>query len=84
MIAHTDGPLVYYTSPPYSGYSVYNLAVYGTCDLQNPDECVFTNGGSIPTAANCECDFPLDNCTKADFEFCNTDCTCLGVACLLP
>ena len=64
----------------YSAYSVYNLAVFGTCDPQDPDQCVFTNGGP-PSPQTCECSFPLTDCTPGDFELCGTDCTCLEGTC---
>ncbi len=31
-----------FSSMAYTGYSIYNLAVHGTCDMQNPQNCVFT------------------------------------------
>ena len=33
--------LSFFLSAGYTGYTIYNLAVYGTCDPQNPQNCVF-------------------------------------------
>ncbi len=34
----------FFISAGYSAYTVYNLAVYGTCDPVNPQNCVFSPG----------------------------------------
>ncbi|MDD5181688.1 MAG: thioredoxin family protein [Candidatus Nanoarchaeia archaeon] len=34
--------ILFLASMAYTGYSVYNLAVYHTCDPQHPENCVFT------------------------------------------
>jgi thiol-disulfide isomerase/thioredoxin len=42
----------FFLSAGYTAYTVYNLAVYGTCDPQNPQNCVF-NPGSDPNRVIC-------------------------------
>jgi thiol-disulfide isomerase/thioredoxin len=37
--------IIFLASAAYTGYAVYNLAVYGTCDPTNPQNCVFNPGG---------------------------------------
>jgi thiol-disulfide isomerase/thioredoxin len=34
--------ILFFASMAYTGYSVYNLAVYHTCDPQHPENCIFT------------------------------------------
>lgn len=67
----------------YSAFAVYNLAVYGTCDPQDPEHCVFTPTQTqpLPAQETCECTFPLVDCTPGDFELCGTDCSCLKSTC---
>lgn len=36
--------VTFFLSAGYTAYTVYNLAVYGTCDPQNPQDCVFRPG----------------------------------------
>jgi len=69
----------------YSSLSLYNLAVYGTCDLQQPDTCVFTAspgpscGSEDCATEGCNCD--VEGCEEPDFEACNGDCDCLKEVC---
>ncbi len=42
----------FFLSAGYTGYTVYNLAVYGTCDPVNPQNCVF-NPGADPNRVIC-------------------------------
>ncbi|MBM3303916.1 MAG: thioredoxin family protein [Candidatus Aenigmarchaeota archaeon] len=37
--------LAFVFSLGYSAYSIYNLAVFGTCDPVHPDQCIFNPGG---------------------------------------
>jgi thiol-disulfide isomerase/thioredoxin len=37
--------IIFFASAAYTGYTIYNLAVYGTCDPVNPQNCVFNPGG---------------------------------------
>jgi len=70
-----------------SANSAYNLYVYGSCDPQDPETCVFTNGQTIPNqpvVLNCQCDFPTDECTQSDIYSCKGDedlCGCLRPIC---
>lgn len=79
--------LILILSMAYSAYSVYNLAVYGTCDLQNPDECVFNPNAPAETiTAGCseQCNAPLQNCSEQIIHDCNADCGCLKEVCSTP
>jgi thiol-disulfide isomerase/thioredoxin len=38
--------IVFVASLGYSAYTVYNLAVFGTCDPANPQNCIFNPGGN--------------------------------------
>lgn len=49
----------------YSMYSVYSLAVYGTCDMANPDSCVLTD------TASCGC-----GTSDLDCSLVNLSCEC--------
>jgi len=55
----------------YSAYGLYNLAVHGTCDPANPQNCVFT-----PAAPECAKTSCGPNCT------CGVDCNCTDGECL--
>jgi len=44
--------VVFFVSMAYSAYGLYNLAVLGTCDPANPQDCVF-NPGSDPNRVIC-------------------------------
>jgi len=33
--------ILFFTSLIYTGYSIYNLAMHGTCDPQQPNACIF-------------------------------------------
>ena len=55
----------------YTLFSIYNLAVYGTCDMANPDSCVFADSTS------CGCDATDGSCAHV-----NPDCQCeIGETC---
>jgi len=67
----------------YTGYSVYNLASYGTCDPQHPDQCVFNP--DLPQCGNPDCD-PSTHCWCNGVEVhcddplfieCDGDCSCV-------
>jgi thiol-disulfide isomerase/thioredoxin len=48
--------ILFLASLAYTAYGVYNLATYGTCDPQHPENCVFTpflNGTVDPNANVC-------------------------------
>jgi hypothetical protein len=51
----------------YTAYSVYNLAVYGTCDIVNPDGCVFN-----PEAVGCEIEIDNYSTSSCIDSSCNT------------
>jgi thiol-disulfide isomerase/thioredoxin len=34
--------IIFFASAAYTGYTIYNLAVYGSCDPVNPQNCVFS------------------------------------------
>lgn len=51
--------IVMFASLGYSAYSLYNLAVLGTCDPANPGQCVFNPGN--PNTVTC----PFENLTPA-------------------
>jgi hypothetical protein len=65
----------------YTGYSVYNLASYGTCDPMNPDECVFNPDlpvCEIPECTgHCWCNGVEVGCNDPLFEACDGDCSCV-------
>jgi thiol-disulfide isomerase/thioredoxin len=42
----------FFLSSGYTGYTIYNLAVYGSCDPVNPQNCVF-NPGTDPNRVIC-------------------------------
>lgn len=42
----------FFLSAGYTAYTIYNLAVYGTCDPANPQNCVF-NPGADPNRVIC-------------------------------
>lgn len=44
--------MTFFVSMAYSAYGLYNLAVWGTCDPQHPDQCVF-NPGADPNRVIC-------------------------------
>lgn len=44
--------ITFFLSAGYTAYTVYNLAVYGTCDPQNPQDCIF-NPGADPNRVIC-------------------------------
>ncbi len=72
-----------FASMIYSGYSMYNMAVYGTCDPSNPDQCVFSP--ELPTCGNpsctgddhCFCDGKEVRCNEQVFIQCAGDCDCV-------
>ena len=48
--------IAFFASTIYSGYGIYNLLNYGTCDPQHPENCVFTpllNATANPNANVC-------------------------------
>ena len=87
--------IMMFTSLAFSGYSLYNLAVYGTCDPSNPDSCVFTvshdvgpcvvNDGTTEfsghTCTPCECDGEQLTCEASEWQACEGDCACVEGMC---
>jgi hypothetical protein len=72
-----------FVSLAYSGYSVYNLAVHGTCDPANPDQCVFNPG--LPACGSpactgenhCFCGGVEVHCNEQVYDDCGGDCSCV-------
>ncbi len=54
----------------YSAYTVYNLAVYGSCDPQAPETCVFTPN----TVPDPNCTFETGHVEDCD----GTECDLTG------
>ncbi len=80
--------IIFFASLVYSAYSAYNMVVYGSCDPENPELCVITNGvspaaelSSDEMAESCTCEFGTENCTASDYAACGTDCGCLEGRC---
>jgi hypothetical protein len=84
--------IMMFSSMIYSGYSLYNLAVYGTCDLSNPDSCVFTvqhdvgpcvDSGSVEAHAcvPCLCNGEEIHCDAPEWQACDGDCACIEGMC---
>lgn len=69
----------------YSGYSIYNLAVHGTCDPQNPEGCVFNIPAVEPSCVNVT---NLANTTdltnSSATSHCVANCSCEEVGCEPP
>lgn len=74
--------IVLFLSLAYSAYSVYNLAVYGTCDPIT-GQCVFNP--NIPSTASCGCEglclCDQATCNSPEYLACNGDCSCQGMVC---
>ena len=61
----------------FTGLTVYNLAVHGTCDPESPDQCLFTPEGSVCDCPEGECihnENPSLDCTEPN-------CSCSGEEC---
>jgi len=70
----------------YSLYGLYNLAVLGTCDPQNPENCIFVSQpkcGSISCDINgCYCGEQEIGCNADNnFAACDGNCDCNAGAC---
>jgi len=44
--------ILFFASLGYSAYSLYNLGVHGTCDINDPDSCPFAGTGQCNLSAN--------------------------------
>jgi hypothetical protein len=75
--------LMLFISLAFSAYSVYNLAVFGTCDPAHPDQCIFNP--DLPHCSNPDCTGE-DHCFCGDIEVpcddpvfleCSGDCDCV-------
>jgi len=54
----------------YSAYTVYNLAIYGSCDPQTPETCVFTPN-TVPDP-NCTLETgPVEDCDGIECDLTN-------------
>ncbi len=79
--------ILMFASLIYSAAALYNLYVYGTCDLDNPQNCVFTEGQMVenkPVVLDCSCTFPIDECTQSQIYSCSGSedlCDCLEPHC---
>ena len=61
--------------------AVFNIAVYGTCDPANPDQCII---GTEPVCGGencmtCQCD--LLTCMSPEYLACGGDCDCKREVC---
>ena len=58
--------IIFVVSLVFTAYGLYNIAVYGSCDPQNPDMCVLT-----PGISSCSHECPEGNC-QASMVPCDT------------
>ena len=63
--------IIFFVSMVYTAYGAYNLAVYGTCDPQHPDTCIFT-----PDTPECEKVLCGPEC------ICGITCDCINGECV--
>jgi hypothetical protein len=84
--------IMMFASLAYSGYSLYNLAVYGTCDPSDPGSCIFTVPASVSAVGPCvegnghdclPCTCAADGvtCEAPDNVACEGNCTCVNGMC---
>ncbi len=71
--------ILMFVSMGYSAYSLYNLAVHGTCDINHPEQCVF--GGTDKTSEVCPDTCKGENCPKASLDACGIGCDCNDPSC---
>jgi len=71
--------LLFFASMIYSAYSLYNLAVYGTCD-PNTGVCLFNTKAPV---CGCEgiCQCEQLTCDSPDYVACEGDCECQKSVC---
>lgn len=69
--------ILFFSSLIYSGYSLYNLAVFGTCEPTNPAACVFTPPLSNVPATDANNFTPLnsDSFVKAVLGIKDSNCS---------
>ncbi len=68
--------IVLFVSLIITATSLYNLAIYGTCD-PNSDICILS-----PSSADCGCEAGSPDCTEENnFSACEGDCNCVGETC---
>lgn len=73
--------IILFVSLALTALSVYNLAVYGTCDPANPEQCII---GIEPVCSgeNCEpCQCEELTCQSPEYVACGGDCDCKEHVC---
>lgn len=78
--------IILIVSLAYSTYSVYNLAIHGTCDPADPNGCLFNP--NLPGCGDeaclhengCQCDVP-PGCDEPAYLQCGGDCSCIKEVC---
>ena len=75
--------VVLFASAAFSAYSLYNLAVFGSCDPHST-ECVFTPGevtceSVMCTEEGCKCE--TLGCEEPVYTACEGDCDCIKNVC---
>ncbi len=74
--------IAFFISLGFTIYSVYNLAVFGTCDPSDPGSCVFTTGATCSPAEHCTpcvCDSAEISCDNPAYDACEGDCDCTEI-----
>ncbi len=73
--------IIFFVSMFYSARTVYNLAVYKTCDPENPENCILSGERKCSDAGHCDpcnCDSGDAKCESPDYAACggeeNCDC----------
>jgi len=68
--------IIFFGSMIYSGIAIYNLAVHGTCDPENPETCILTQE-QVDAGCTCE-EEGLSGCSLLETgEVCGDDCNCV-------
>ena len=75
--------IIFFLSMGYTFYSLYNLAVYGSCDPHS-NNCIFRPGALTCGSEHCEtegCTCKGGNCTSPNYTACEGNCTCRQGTC---
>ncbi|MFH1172201.1 MAG: hypothetical protein ABIH55_00890 [Nanoarchaeota archaeon] len=74
--------IILFASLALTALTVYNLAVYGTCDPVNPDQCLIGTEPTCGGGENCQpCQCDGLTCESPDYIACGGDCSCKKDVC---
>ncbi len=70
--------IAFFASMAYTGYSIYNLVVFHTCDPSNPSSCIL----GVEKGCGCDgCVCSQETCGSPEYKACSGNCSCIKELC---